>query len=129
MINKNLNSLVDMDILVTILRLAFYSPENADPSLTITFVEILRHLNLASSVKKERIKEALQTLMDVPLNIDGLEETPVITHLYFLENGAGITIYFHSKIYLALQRGYFFDGLDYMPVQGINREAKEKAKI
>ena len=122
MVPKNLSNLIDVDVLITILRLAFYNTEAAGPGLTITYIEILKHLNLASTINKDRIKEALLTLLEAPFNTDGLEETPLISNLYFLENGAGVTIYFHAKMYLALKRGYFFDGLDYMPVQAVNNK-------
>ena len=127
--SKLLNNLIELDVLVTVLRLAFFSFESKTPSLKITYVQILTHLNLASFINKDRIKEALLTLLDVPFNIDGLEETPVISRVHFAEDGAGATVYFHSKVFLALKRGYFFDGLNYMPMQTVNREAKEKAIV
>jgi len=127
---KELTNLIDLDVLVTVLRLAFFSLDAKTPHLRVSYVEILKHLNLASFINKDRIKEALLGLLDVPFNIDGLEETPVISRLYFEENEGAVTVYFHSKVYLALKRGYFFDGPDCMPVQIINREAREaKEKV
>ena len=123
---KVLNNLIDLDVLITVLRMAFYKLDTNTTDLRISYKEILKHLNIASFIKKDRIKEGLLTLVDVPFNIDGLEATPVISRLCFEENGGVVTVYFHPKVYLALKRGYFFDGLDYMPVQTINKEVKEK---
>ena len=129
MISRNLSNLIDVDILITILRLAFYNPETADSQLTITYGQIMEHLNFGSFVSYERVNESLLTLLQVSFNIDGLKETPVISSFYLLENGVGVTIYFHPKISLAIKRGYIFDGLDYMPIQNINREAKERLTL
>jgi len=117
MIKKNITNLIDADVLITVLRLASYDLKEDIPSLTITYIGILKYLNFAFGVSKERIKESLTSLLDISFSLDRGDEIPVITSLYFLDNGEGVTIYFHSKIFWALRSGCSIDDLNKIPAQ------------
>ena len=120
MIKKNITNLIDADVLITILRLASYDLKEDIPSLTITYLGILKYLNFAFGVSKERIKESLTSLLDISFSLDRGEEIPVITSLYFLDNGEGVTIYFHSKVFVALKSGCSIEDLNKVPAHVIN---------
>ena len=77
MIPKSLSNLIDVDVLITILRLAFYSADTEALGLSLTFVQILKHLNVASFINKDRIKQSLLNFLEVPFNIDGTDYMPV----------------------------------------------------
>jgi len=120
MIKKNITNLIDTDVLITILRLASYDLKEDIPSLTITYIGILKYLNVAFGVSKDRIKESLTSLLDIPFSLDRGEEIPVITSLYFLDNGEGVIIYFHSKVFLALRSGCSIEDLNKVSAHVIN---------
>ena len=96
--SRELTNLIDLDVLVSVLRLGFYILESDTSDLRISYIQILKHLNFAAYINKDRIKSALFSLINVSFDIDGLEMTPIILKVD-LKNEDYVIIHFIQKFY------------------------------